>query len=122
MKEHHIKIESHFYDAVEDGSKTFEIRENDRNYQCGDIVVLHEIDDEGQKTSHSMAKEITYMTDFAQCENYVVLAITQPKMATLQTKYSLDKSLLLREGYDWEFVVNVLTEQQATREVNFWKY
>lgn len=41
---HELKIWPQYYCRVADGSKTFEVRKNDRGYQPGDTVVLHEYD------------------------------------------------------------------------------
>lgn len=41
---HELKIWPQYYCRVADGSKTFEIRKNDRGYQPGDEVVLREYD------------------------------------------------------------------------------
>lgn len=38
MTTHRLKIDDVFLDALLDGSKTFEIRYNDRGYQCGDSL------------------------------------------------------------------------------------
>lgn len=43
---HKIKTWPQFFDAVADGTKTFELRENDRGYQKGDEVILQEWDPE----------------------------------------------------------------------------
>lgn len=40
--EHDLKILSPYFIAVEDGSKPFEVRRNDRNYQVGDTLLLRE--------------------------------------------------------------------------------
>lgn len=42
--EHELKIWPQYYCRVADGSKTFEIRENDRGFQSGDTVILKEWD------------------------------------------------------------------------------
>lgn len=39
---HHLKIWPQYFCRVEDGSKTFEVRKNDRGFQPGDTVVLNE--------------------------------------------------------------------------------
>lgn len=44
--EHELKIWPQFYARVKNGSKTFEVRNNDRNFQMGDTVVLKEWDPE----------------------------------------------------------------------------
>jgi hypothetical protein len=41
MNTHHIKILPEHYHNVKIGTKTFEIRNNDRAYQKFDVVVLH---------------------------------------------------------------------------------
>jgi hypothetical protein len=38
---HHLKCWPEFFDAVKRGSKTFEVRKNDRGYQRGDQLLLH---------------------------------------------------------------------------------
>ncbi len=40
VKIHKIKIQEQWVDSVLDGSKPFELRLNDRNYQKGDYVVM----------------------------------------------------------------------------------
>lgn len=41
---HELKILPEYYDAVANDIKTFEIRENDRNYSVGDTLWLREFD------------------------------------------------------------------------------
>ena len=41
---HDLKCWPNYYKRVEDGSKTFEVRNNDRGFQSGDTVTLHEFD------------------------------------------------------------------------------
>lgn len=41
---HDLKIWPQYYCRVADGSKTFEVRENDRGFQSGDTVTLKEWD------------------------------------------------------------------------------
>lgn len=39
---HRLKIWPPFFDAIQTGEKSFEIRENDRGFQQGDYLVLEE--------------------------------------------------------------------------------
>ncbi|HAP5355197.1 DUF3850 domain-containing protein [Enterococcus faecalis] len=71
---HELKILPEYFEAVVSGDKCFEIRKNDRNYQKGDILRLNEYQD-GQYTGRFHVVEITYITDYAQQDGYVVLGI-----------------------------------------------
>ena len=44
--EHKLKTWPRFWDAVHSGEKTFEVRQNDRAFQTGDILVLEKFDPE----------------------------------------------------------------------------
>ena len=39
---HDLKIWTTFFDMLQSGTKTFELRRNDRNYQVGDVLHLRE--------------------------------------------------------------------------------
>ncbi|WP_413509706.1 DUF3850 domain-containing protein [Carnobacterium maltaromaticum] len=58
--------------------KKFEIRKNDRDYKVGDILILKEyISHDYRYTGYIFKVEITYMTDYAQQDGYVVLGIEE---------------------------------------------
>lgn len=42
MAEHELKVVPPYFDALVSGSKTFEVRKNDRAYQAGDVLRLRE--------------------------------------------------------------------------------
>lgn len=44
MTKHHLKTVQPFFDEVKKGTKTFEHRRNDRDFQIGDEVYLQEYD------------------------------------------------------------------------------
>lgn len=44
MKTHTLKTLPVYFDAVERGDKTFELRNNDRDFQTGDTLILEEFD------------------------------------------------------------------------------
>lgn len=93
MKIHKLKTWPDYFEAVLNGEKTFEIRENDRGFQKGDIVVLEEydptkslkieamgrpIEDVGY-TGRKIEKQISYVTNWEQKENYIVMSIRNTK-------------------------------------------
>jgi hypothetical protein len=63
---HILEIYSKFYNRIEDGEKTFEVRKNDRDFQVGDTLTLI-CQQEGKPgepqtdITPSMIVEITYI-------------------------------------------------------------
>lgn len=47
MTTHTLKIQKQYADAVSNGTKTFEIRKNDRNFKVGDKIVFEVLANEG---------------------------------------------------------------------------
>lgn len=45
---HDLKTWPLYYRAVRDGTKTFELRRNDREYRVGDLLILKEWEPEGE--------------------------------------------------------------------------
>ena len=75
--QHKLKIEPSYYEAVLDGDKTFEIRYNDRGYQKGDTIILGVWENGSYNTKYPrLGCVITYVTGYAQKENWVVFGIT----------------------------------------------
>lgn len=73
IKIHNLKIRAEYALPKLNGDKMFEIRKNDRNYDVGDIVLYNVIDNE-ELNRKFVAKfyKITYITDYAQQDGYVV--------------------------------------------------
>jgi len=76
-KTHHLKILPEYFNAVRLGVKTFEIRKNDRDYKVGDSLLLKEYDNNAF-TGNVVKAIVTYITDYAQKDDYVVMAIELP--------------------------------------------
>jgi len=73
---HELKTWPEYFAEVIAGTKTFEIRKNDRGFKVGDMLALYEwCPQQRQYLKECVIVEITYMTDFAQPENQVVMAI-----------------------------------------------
>ena len=76
MKLHELKIKDEYAVAKFYGRKLFEIRENDRLFNVGDIVRYKVICEQGKepvyKSIEEKLYEITYITDFEQKNGFVV--------------------------------------------------
>lgn len=70
MAHHRLKITKEFMKAKVAGDKPFEIRFNDRGYQKGDSVTY--ITDKTPACEYEGTYLITYVTGFAQKDNFVV--------------------------------------------------
>ncbi|WP_354472767.1 DUF3850 domain-containing protein [Lysinibacillus parviboronicapiens] len=66
-----------YLESVVNGSKTFEIRKNDRNFSVGDTIFLNEFD-AVKMTGRWTERVITYITDYEQKEGYIVMGIARP--------------------------------------------
>lgn len=76
---HELKLQKQFAQSVLDGTKSFEIRENDRGFQKGDIIEFIVMDGPFNDISHPLNKqeyEITYvLSGWGLKEGYVALGI-----------------------------------------------
>lgn len=94
MTEHILKLNHKYYDAVANGIKTFEIRENDRDYKVGDTLVLIKANDDGELLTyadhnlgmdlyHEIKVAVTYILTHDEfdgiSEGYVALGIRRVK-------------------------------------------
>lgn len=69
MQTHTLKTIGHYFDAVERGEKTFEVRLNDRGFQTGDVLKLVRIEEsgayspgrEGRFSTRHLLRRITYI-------------------------------------------------------------
>ena len=82
MNCHKLKIHPPYFNEVRKGRKTFEIRENDRDFQPNDLVVLQEYEPpveglyrEGVFTGREMVFQIGYVTAFMQRPDFVVFSL-----------------------------------------------
>ena len=73
---HELKIRPEYFLPVSEGRKTFEIREDDRGFRRGDIVVLREFDPNTKKyTGRSIRKKIGYVSIFGQKQGWCVFSL-----------------------------------------------
>ncbi|MCV6612877.1 MAG: DUF3850 domain-containing protein [Amphritea sp.] len=59
MKRHELKTDPAVFDAVMNGTKTFEIRKNDRDFQVGDELVLRQTKHTGEEMAQGAPLEYT---------------------------------------------------------------
>jgi len=69
---HNLKIKPEFFKAVISGQKTFEIRNNDRDFQAHDFVVLREFDCRTGFTGSQAHTQIKYVSSYNQAPGFVV--------------------------------------------------
>lgn len=88
MKIHDLKIWPDFFERVDSGEKTFDLRKDDRGFAVGDILRLREWAPAGHfYTGREINKQIGYIlkhsrdagcaATFGLREGYVILAFTQ---------------------------------------------
>lgn len=66
-KTHYLKSWPQFFKDIRAGSRTHELRRNDRDFRIGDWVRLQEFDPQtSEYTGQELTGEITSMTSFAQ--------------------------------------------------------
>lgn len=79
MPQHHnLKSFNVHFQAIVDGAKRSEVRTNDRNYQVGDILTLHEGQyekGEFEYTGRTVSAEISFIDTFGMVDNYVTLSL-----------------------------------------------
>ncbi len=74
-KIHEVKLHAKYFDLVLEGKKRAEFRKNDRNYERGDTLILHEWV-QGVYTGRKVEAQITDVTDLSDwLEDYVLLSI-----------------------------------------------
>ncbi|WP_294174120.1 DUF3850 domain-containing protein [uncultured Clostridium sp.] len=102
MKIHELKIFPQFFEKVLDGSKTFELRKDDRGFEVGDILILKEfrqglIDctqgepivlEEKGYTGRAIEKEISYIfkggyPGMGLRKGFSILALKDPNKSTI---------------------------------------
>lgn len=96
MTVHHVKVWPDFFEPLVSGKKSFDVRENNRNYKVGDTIVFHEYNDrKGVYTERQTAPMlITYVLQGGGAgsiaplrgvaHNYVVIALA-PLATTVET-------------------------------------
>jgi hypothetical protein len=84
MNVHNLKCLPQYFLPLSQEIKTFEYRKNDRNYQIGDWLIIHEYDDQISGkigyTGKSVSRIITYILQDVMNlpKGYCILGIKHP--------------------------------------------
>lgn len=86
MTTHRLKVFIKYADAIMNGTKTFEVRKNDRGYEVGDKIVFDVVTNEGYFAGAAARHPLngaTYRIDYilddfeGLAQKYVALAISK---------------------------------------------
>jgi len=72
---HELKSIPPFFQAVLDGTKTFEVRREDRGFNLSDTLWLREFDHDTGYSGRELRVSVRYLSSFHQQPGYVVLGI-----------------------------------------------
>ena len=78
MREHSLKCWVHYFDAIERGDKTFEVRRNDRDFVKGDVLILERFSPELGYLDKHVRRTVTYILHGGQFgiePGYVVMGL-----------------------------------------------
>lgn len=74
--EHHLKILPKHFAPVRDGLKTAELRKNDREFDVGDILFLHEWAPDLNYSGHFVSRIVMHVADVSDyLPGYVLLSM-----------------------------------------------
>lgn len=74
---HELKTWPEPFKSLQEGVKTFEIRVNDRNFQVGDTLLLHEWNPVTKSyTGYILVRRVTYLTEWDQKPGNVVMGLS----------------------------------------------
>jgi len=69
---HRLKTAARWFALQAAGSKRFEIRRNDRDFQPGDLLLLEEIDKAGSFTGSHLLRRVVFMLDASDVDGLAV--------------------------------------------------
>ncbi len=79
---HELKTWPEYFKSIVDGTKTFELRKDDRGFEVGDLLVLHEWKPVGGYTGERVTREISFVLHPAEylavgviAEGYCILGL-----------------------------------------------
>lgn len=117
MAVYELKILPKYFGPVEEGIKTFEIRNDDRGYQVGDLLLLKEYEN-AAFTGNAVLKEVVYLTvDFQQLD-YVTLCIKDTDFDALESAFGYNKAACLNMGFEPIWVLEQATDEDLEESIS----
>lgn len=94
---HKLKISTEYLNDIIRFEKTFEVRNNDRNFKVGDYLSLEEYGKDDEYTGRFILVKVTYiLKDKSFCKDeYVVMSIIPCR---IQSTDGIDDMIYAREG------------------------
>lgn len=86
MTTHYLKIESYWHDLLYDGSKTYEVRRADRDYQKGDRVLFKVGSSEALSYAAWTITHVMYQGPWV-ADGYVILSLEHPHKTERERQY-----------------------------------
>ncbi|EFL9850008.1 DUF3850 domain-containing protein [Escherichia coli] len=94
-KIHEVKLHAKYFDLVLEGKKRAEFRKKDRNYERGDMLILHEWV-QGVFTGRKVEARITDVTDLSDwLEDYVLLHRILGEILPLTVKLAVSSTFFI---------------------------
>jgi Domain of unknown function (DUF3850) len=111
QREHDLKCLPNHFEQSWSGNKPFEIRRNDRDFQVGDLVRLHEwLPDTEHYSGRTLTSKITTLCDYAQSPGMIVMGLSfLPNHSHEQMVATREISRMIRQ---WQFAPSSLIAQR----------
>jgi hypothetical protein len=127
MQTHQLKTWPALFQAILENKKTFDLRQNDRNFQVGDFLKLREYDpNHNIYTSRSLIKKVTFMIEgeWGLKPGYCAMGLASPGLLAYVAEFKDEGWVMLvhaetrnkakwnflrwnPSGYDWESYIYV---------------
>jgi hypothetical protein len=105
-KTHILKCVNPYFQELIDGNKTFELRQNDRDYQLGDVLILKEYFPETDNYSgrdHSLSVDYIIWNHRGLNINYIVMSENKDNFDIhLSDEYEIHSEIMDSSGNDRE--------------------
>jgi hypothetical protein len=104
-KTHKLKTWLRYFYAIKNGTKTFELRKNDRDFQVGDTLVLQEYDEnENEYTGRELSVVVSYVIleakHFGLMDGFCIMGFSTPSPEA-KDEQQKEESVCPNCGFGW---------------------